>query len=293
MILCIGDIALDVIVLIGSDINYGSDTPSKISTHGGGAAANTASWLAHSGAQVYLCARVGDDVAGRSVLAELDQLGISHSMNPIKELATGVVVVLVDKTGERTMFPDSGANSGLSERDLPPLDEVTVAHLSGYSLFNPLSTDGVVKIIERLKNKNIPIFFDPASIGTMSIFGIEKVKQYLPLMDGLFLNEEEAIFITGKTNVESALDELTSQIPLVVIKQGSRGSTAKSRGGEIIQLPAVELTILDSTGAGDSFAAGFIIEWITTRDLATSLRQAIAMASLCVVTIGGRPPVNP
>ncbi len=293
MILCIGDIALDVIVLIGSDINYGSDTPSKISTHGGGAAANTASWFAHSGAQVYLCARVGDDVAGRSVLAELDQLGISHSMNPIKELATGVVVVLVDKTGERTMFPDSGANSGLSERDLPPLDEVTVAHLSGYSLFNPLSTDGVVKIIERLKNKNIPIFFDPASIGTMSIFGIEKVKQYLPLMDGLFLNEEEAIFITGKTNVESALDELTSQIPLVVIKQGSRGSTAKSRGGEIIQLPAVELTILDSTGAGDSFAAGFIIEWITTRDLATSLRQAIAMASLCVVTIGGRPPVNP
>ncbi len=293
MILCIGDIALDVIVLIGSDINYGSDTPSKISTHGGGAAANTAAWLAHSGAQVYLCARVGDDVAGRSVLAELDQLGISHSMNPIKELATGVVVVLVDKTGERTMFPDSGANSGLSERDLPPLDEVTVAHLSGYSLFNPLSTDGVVKIIERLKSKNIPIFFDPASIGTMSIFGIEKVKQYLPLMDGLFLNEEEAIFITGKTNVESALDELTGQIPLVVIKQGSRGSTAKSRGGEIVQLPALELTILDSTGAGDSFAAGFILEWIATHDLATSLRQAIAMASLCVVTIGGRPPVNP
>ncbi len=293
MILCIGDIALDVIVLINSDINYGSDTPSKISTHGGGAAANTAAWLAHSGAQVYLCARVGDDVAGRSVLAELDQLGISHSMNPIKELATGVVVVLVDKTGERTMFPDSGANSGLSERDLPPLDEVTVAHLSGYSLFNPLSTDGVVKIIERLKSKNIPIFFDPASIGTMSIFGIEKVKQYLPLMDGLFLNEEEAIFITGKTNVESALDELTGQIPLVVIKQGSRGSTAKSRGGEIVQLPALELTILDSTGAGDSFAAGFILEWIATRDLATSLRQAIAMASLCVVTIGGRPPVNP
>ncbi len=293
MILCIGDIALDVIVLIGSDINYGSDTPSKISTHGGGAAANTAAWLAHSGAQVYLCARVGDDVAGRSVLAELDQFGISHSMNPSAELATGVVVVLVDKTGERTMFPDSGANSGLSERDLPPLDEVTVAHLSGYSLFNPLSTDGVVKIIERLKNKNIPIFFDPASIGTMSIFGIEKVKQYLPLMDGLFLNEEEAIFITGKTNVESALDELTGQIPLVVIKQGSRGSIAKSRGGEIVQLPALELTILDSTGAGDSFAAGFILEWITTRDLATSLRQAIAMASLCVVTIGGRPPVNP
>jgi len=293
MILCIGDIALDVIVLINSDINYGSDTPAQISTHGGGAAANTASWLAHSGAQVYLCARVGDDVAGRSVLAELDQLGISHSMNPIKELATGVVVVLVDKTGERTMFPDSGANSGLSERDLPPLDEVTVAHLSGYSLFNPLSTDGVVKIIERLKSKNIPIFFDPASIGTMSIFGIEKVKQYLPLMDGLFLNEEEAIFITGKTNVESALDELTSQLPLVVIKQGSRGSTAKSRGGEIVQLPALELTILDSTGAGDSFAAGFILEWIATRDLATSLRQAIAMASLCVVTIGGRPPVNP
>lgn len=293
MILCIGDIALDVIVLLGSEINYGSDTPSKISTHGGGASANTASWLAHSGAEVYLCARVGDDAAGKTVLAELDLLGISHSITPIKGLPTGVVISLVDKTGERTMFPDSGANSGLSERDLPPLTKVTVALLSGYALFNPLSTDGVLAIIEQLKNNGIPIFFDPASVGTMSIFGNEKIKKYLPLMDGLLLNEEEAIFITGERKLELALDELIGQIPLVVIKQGSRGALAQLRGGEVIQLPALELSVLDSTGAGDSFAAGFILEWINSHDLRAATEKAIAMASLCVLTIGGRPPVNP
>ncbi|MEY2663784.1 MAG: hypothetical protein RIR35_592, partial [Actinomycetota bacterium] len=77
-ILCIGDLMLDVVVLIDSEIHYGSDTPAKISTHGGGAAANTATWLAKEGNEVFFVSRTGDDAAAQAVISELDMWKIQH-----------------------------------------------------------------------------------------------------------------------------------------------------------------------------------------------------------------------
>ena len=128
-ILCVGDLMLDVIVLIDSPINYASDTPAKISTHGGGAAANTATWLSYSGNNVYFVARTGDDAAADAVIRELDSWNIEHGPLRQKGLKTGVVVVIVDESGQRTMFPDSGANSGLSKSDLPSLEGFDAAFI--------------------------------------------------------------------------------------------------------------------------------------------------------------------
>ena len=161
LILCIGDVMLDVVVRINTEVNYGSDTPAKISTHGGGAAANVASWLAFSNHEVQLVSRVGDDPAGTAVMAELDKLGVQHGNIVIQGAQTGVVAVLVDKTGERTMFPESGANSGLNLSDLPALENVSAVYLSGYSLLNPASTTGVVAMVNAITSERIPIIFDP------------------------------------------------------------------------------------------------------------------------------------
>jgi sugar/nucleoside kinase (ribokinase family) len=78
-VLCIGDVMLDVVVALQAPINYGEDTPSKITTHGGGAAGNVASWITRTGAGASIVARVGNDSAGAALISEFDDLGVDHS----------------------------------------------------------------------------------------------------------------------------------------------------------------------------------------------------------------------
>ena len=284
---------LDVIAVIKTKINYGSDTPSKISTHGGGAAGNVVSWASSSGASTRIVARVGSDSAGTAVLSEFNAQGIAYSNAIIAGAQTGVVVVLVDTSGERTMFPETGANSGLSLADLPSLDGVEVVYLSGYSLLDPGSRPGVLEMISKITEAGVPIFFDPATVGGMSEVNISEVRSWLPLMSALFMNEEEATFLTGETKLESALDSLLQNAPLVVIKRGSHGAIGKVRGGESIAIPAVPTQVLDTTGAGDSFAGGYIAAWIKNPDLLSCLEAGAVTASQCVAIVGARPHVTP
>ncbi len=293
LILCIGDVMLDVVVRINTEVNYGSDTPAKISTHGGGAAANVASWLAFSNHEVQLVSRVGDDPAGTAVMAELDKLGVQHGNIVIQGAQTGVVAVLVDKTGERTMFPESGANSGLNLSDLPALEDVSAVYLSGYSLLNPASTTGVVAMVNAITSAKIPIIFDPASVGTMNHVGLASVKNILPRMDIVILNEEEAFYLTGRSDIQLALKELNELVPIVVIKRGSQGAIAIKRDLDSLEVSAKSANVIDTTGAGDAFAAGFIGSWIEKSDLLAAMGSAIDLATQCVAIIGARPPVNP
>ena len=284
---------LDVVALIDSDIHYGSDTPAHITTHGGGAAANTATWMAHQGHQVFFVSRIGNDAAGSAILSELDAWRIEHKdMSHIRG-KTGVVVVIVDKTGQRTMFPDSGVNSGLGLDDLPSLENFDAAFLSGYSLFNRDSTAGVETMITAIKEAKIPLFFDPASVGTISHFDRDRALTYLKQMDVLLPNEEEALFLTNQSDIERAIEELQTYCPAVVIKCGDRGAIAMKTGSEIITSPVNKIDPVDTTGAGDAFAAGFIPQWIASKDLADSMKAGNELARQCVAIIGARPSVNP
>lgn len=291
--LCIGDAALDVIVKMQTELHVGSDTSSQISMHGGGAAANTATWLANLGHSVYFSCRLGDDAAGRAIAAEFDQWGIEYRKEFLTNEKTGVVVVLVNNAGERTMFPDSGANSGIDEKNLPPLAGFDAAFLSGYSLFNPLSTSGVLRMISMIKAANIPLIFDPASVGTMTSFGRERVLEMLSVMDIAIMNDDEARFIAGKSELNDALESLTSLVPLVVIKTGSSGAIAQLRGDTLLESKTEAIAAIDTTGAGDAFAAGFIPRWLESHDPLESMKAGNEVARRCVAIIGARPSVNP
>lgn len=296
-ILCVGDAMIDVIVKMRSDINPNSDTLSDISMHGGGAAANTATWLAYLGVTTSFAGRIGSDIAGANFHSELVSFGVKHENQPIDGAHTGTVVVLVDQNGNRTMFPDSGANSGLNPSDLPSLIGIQGVFLSGYSLFNPKSTEGVLKIINRVTEHGIPIFFDVASVGTMSAFGRDKAISLVDGFAGIFMNEDEARFLTGIKDFDgelvSVFESLASFSPLIVIKRGPKGAVAKFADSEPINQTAKETEVLDTTGAGDAFAAGFLASWLEARDLSAALSQALVVASRCVATIGARPRVNP
>ncbi len=294
-VLCIGDVMLDVITKISvmpDQIHYGSDTPSSISTHGGGAAGNVASWLSRTDIEATIVGHVGDDAAGAALTSEFDSLGVRHNNLKVDSGNSGVVVVLVDPTGERTMFPDNGANSGLHIGDLPDLTGFDAVYLSGYSPLDPLSRPGVLEMITQIKSAGLPLYFDPASVGGMMQVAIADVKSWIALMDVILLNEEEAIYLTGESDVSKAIDQLLIDCEAVVIKRGSQGAIGKARGSILVTIDALPTEVVDTTGAGDSFAAGFISEYASSKNMERALGRGAAIAARCVAIVGARPRVG-
>ena len=290
-ILCIGDLALDVISQLKEPINYGNDTASRISSHPGGQAANVATWITRTHSKAQLVARVGNDPVGFALISDLDKYGVEHMNLMHSGRPTGVVVILVDSNGERTMFPDNGANADLEVSDLPPLADVDGVYVSGYALLDFRSREAVLSMITKIKAAGKPIYFDPTTTGAMKIVSRDEVLSWVKLMDGILLNSEEALYLGDAKDVETAEKNLTAYTPLVVIKLGSRGAMAVHK--EIVaKVSAVTTNVVDTTGAGDSFAAGFIPKWLETNDLQASLSAGTALAAKCVATVGARPPLD-
>ena len=290
-ILCIGDLALDVISQLKEPINYGNDTASRISSHPGGQAANVATWITRTHSKAQLVARVGNDPVGFALISDLDKYGVEHMNLMHSGRPTGVVVILVDSNGERTMFPDNGANADLEVSDLPPLDDVDGVYVSGYALLDFRSREAVLSMIAKIKAAGKPIYFDPTTTGAMKIVSRDEVLSWVKLMDGILLNSEEALYLGDAKDVETAEKNLTAYTPLVVIKLGSRGAMAVYKD-IIAKVSAVTTNVVDTTGAGDSFAAGFIPKWLETNDLEAALSAGTALAAKCVATVGARPPLD-
>ena len=286
---------LDVVAQIPTsphELHLGNDTRTIISTHGGGAAGNTASWLAVLSNEVTMVGRIGNDTAGSAITAEFDALGISYG-NIVKEgLHTGVVVCLVDPSGERTMLADNGANAGLDVSDLPAIDGVDAIYLSGYAPLAPLSREGVLEMVRTINSRGIPIIFDPATVGGMQGVPVAEILSWCALMDTVIMNEEEAIYLSGLSDLESALNFFVELTPRAIIKRGSAGAIGLERGGQIISVAAKTSAVVDTTGAGDAFAAGFIDAFTGRRDFSHAIERASAVAGHCVAIVGARGRVG-
>ena len=286
---------LDIVAQIPTtphDLRLGNDTRTVISTHGGGAGGNVASWLAVLGNDVTMVGRIGNDAAGSAITAEFDALGISYGEIVKEGLHTGVVVCLVDPSGERTMLADNGANAGLSVSDLPALDGVDAIYLTGYAPLAPLSRAGVLEMVRTINVNQIPIIFDPATVGGMQGVPVEEILSWCALMDTVIMNEEEAIYLSELSDCESALNFFIELTPRAIIKRGSAGAIGLERGGQIISVAAHTSAVVDTTGAGDAFAAGFIDAFTGRRDFSYAMERASAVAGHCVAIVGARGRVG-
>ncbi len=282
---------MDVSAVIDSEIAFGGDTSASISSQGGGAAANVATWLAFNKQSVYFVARVGDDQPGEFLLAELDKYGVAHPNKKYPDQKTGTVVVIIHDSGERTMFPDSGAISGLSKSDLPPLVGIDAVFISGYALINPKSRNSAFEIMQSIHSAGIPIVLDPGTVGALRSVPSSQINEWLALSDILILNQEEAHFIANDDELEGALIKLAKLTPLVVVKQGSKGSTAIYDRVMISEVPALPIDAIDTTGAGDAFAAGFMAKWFENEDLDEAIQYGGESARICIQKVGARPPL--
>lgn len=187
-VVVVGDLAVDVLVTPSGPVVAGGDVPARIVTSGGGAGANTAAWLAHLGVEVTLVARVGDDPAGRSAVAELEAGGVraAVAVDPVAPTATVVVlggpavaVSPADRrrggagrgsaggTASRTMLSDRGAAARLAPTDLPSLRGVDHLHLSGYVLGDPGSRAAGRAALHAARAAGVSTSLDPQVTGVL------------------------------------------------------------------------------------------------------------------------------
>jgi sugar/nucleoside kinase (ribokinase family) len=127
----------------------------------------------------------------------------------------------------------------------------------------------------------------------MSHFDRNRALSYLKQMDVILPNEEEALFLTDQSDIKAAIRDLRKHCPVVVVKRGDKGAMAIAHGSDIITSPVKKVDPIDTTGAGDAFAAGFIPQWIASKELSEAMDAGNELARQCVAIIGARPSVNP
>ena len=285
----VGDVMMDVTARISSAIEYGSDTPASVSVQAGGSAANTAAWLASMGHAATFVGCVGDDAFGRDVLDVLESAGVDARLAVCADRPTGTCVVIVDGRGERTMFPDKGANDTL---DAGAVVAVGLAsgdhvHLSGYVLLNPQTRQSGVRILQHARSAGATTSLDAASAGPLRQQR-SNVLDVLDLVDILIANEDEATALTGETDTTAALARLAGLVPTAVVKRGSLGVLARS-GSTHVDQAARQTAVVDTTGAGDAFAAGFLAAWLSGADPVDAVRDGQTLAAAAVGRVGAGP----
>jgi sugar/nucleoside kinase (ribokinase family) len=286
-VVVLGDVMVDVVTRLSGPLAPGSDAPALVRFHGGGSAGNTAAWLAAAGAETVLVGRVGDDERGRGARDELRALGVDARLAADPELPTGTCVVLVDPDGERTMAPDAGANDALAEEDLDQELLAAGAHLHvvGYALLRPGSRPAALAAMARSRAAGMTVSVDPSSSALLSEQFLEDAGPAQLLLP----NASEAHALTGESAPERAARALASRFGEVVVKLGPEGALW-TNGEEVLRAAAAPVdSPVDSTGAGDAFAAGLLSARAAGASTAEALAAACKLAARAVTTPGARP----
>jgi ribokinase len=284
-IVVVGDVMTDVVAALSGPVAQGSDTAARIVQRGGGAGANVAVWLARAGATVTLIGRVGDDAAGRAALEGVRAEGADAQLATDPARPTGTCVVLVEPGGERSMLPDAGANAGLEAVALP--SDAAHLHVAGYALLHPGSRPAARAMLAAARAGGLSVSIDPSSAAPLTRIGAAAFFEWVAGTDLLLPNRDEAAVLTGMPDPKAAARALTSHAREVVVKLGAQGALWTD-GASQVRAPAVEMLAVDTTGAGDAFAAGLLAARIAGAEPADALGAGCALAAEAVAREGGR-----
>lgn len=286
----IGDLVTDVRAHLAEPLAFGSDAAAAVRTGGGGSGANVAAWLAHVGEQVVFVGRVGDDSEGRLRVEELRAAGVRTCVGVDEHHPTGTVIVIVTPDGERTMIPDRGANLRLRTADVP--SEVFVAgahlHLSGYTLFEEGPRRVALAALERARAAGMTISVDPSSVQPLLAAGTREFLSWTEDLDLCMPNADEARALTRIGDVDGAAVQLATRYAEVVVTLGAEGALWTD-GVEVLRVQAAPASVVDTTGAGDAFTAGYLAAWREGRSAADRLERGAELAAAAIGVAGARP----
>ncbi|MER7132455.1 carbohydrate kinase family protein [Streptosporangium saharense] len=291
-VVVVGDLMTDAVARARYPLARASDTPAIVTMHGGGSGANIASWLAVEGAEVAFIGRRGADITGRNRDMELMGYGVDARLVMDPERPTGTCVVLVTHKGERTMLSDPGANAALSPEDLPRdlFAQGSHLHLSGYTLINEGSREAGLAALEMARRSGMSVSVDCSSSAPLERTGAEPFLEWTQNAKLLFANADQAKVLTGRDDPAAAAKVLTAWFPQVVVKLSDEGALWYNGRAEPIQVAAETVErVVDGTGAGDAFTAGFLPVWLENKPPTEALTAGCRLAAKAISHLGARP----
>jgi sugar/nucleoside kinase (ribokinase family) len=272
----LGDVMLDVIVRLDEPLAPGGDVRAATRAGAGGQAANVAAWAAALGAEARCIAKRGDDATGELLARELAARGVDL-VGPVAAGSSGVVVSIVGGDGERALASDRGVAPSLDPTEIDAAWlACDVLHLSGYALLREPIAHAALLAARLARDGGARVSVDVAAWTEIRAFGPVPFRDLLDAVapDVLFATEAEWEILGGAY--------LTA--PTGVVKRGPRGATVVTEDARL-DLAPIETEVVDTTGAGDAFAAGFLLGG----SLEEAARRGLEAAARCVATVGSMP----
>ena len=290
LLVCVGDLMVDVAVRAPA-LARGGDVTGAVRLGPGGSAANVAAWAAATGARARLVARRGDDLAGRLLAAALGERGVElHPAQPAGSASGAMLVVM--EAGERTFVADPGANLHLGEADVAAaLTGAGAVFVSGYPLLRPPTRAAAMAAAAAAGRAGLPAVVDAASWPLLGAGAGEPVLAAAALAGTLLANRDEAAALSGRPDPRAAATWLAARVGTAVVKCGAAGVVVCAGG-----LPPRPVTstasAADVTGAGDAFAAGYLLARAAGADPAEAAGAGARLAAEAVATHGAWPPLS-
>ncbi|MEQ1874214.1 MAG: carbohydrate kinase family protein [Ilumatobacteraceae bacterium] len=273
----IGDLIADVVVHLRESVNVASDTSALIVHRRGGSAANVVAAACLAGGSARFIGQVGDDAAGRGLTDALAATGADVVVR--RAGRSGTVIALLDIAGERTMLTDRGACTELADPEQAWLDGLDTLHIPFYSFVGePLATTATT-LARWASARNIAISIDTSSAAVLEHVGvtaaIDVIRSLRPTV--VLANELEA------ATLGAALTPDNLAGALIVVKQGALPAIVMQSGKPPLEVTANALAnVTDTTGAGDAFAAGFLLALATNPDPVAAAQRGHQVAAAAI-----------
>jgi sugar/nucleoside kinase (ribokinase family) len=264
----------------------------------GGSAANTMAGIAALGGRAGFVGQVARDQLGEIFTHDIRALGVAFETPPIdRGVPTGRCLILVTPDAQRTMSTFRGAAHELRAEALDPaqVESAAILYLEAY-LWRSQGPRGAMReamAIARRAGRGIAFTLsDVACIVPHRADFLDLIGE--GAIDLLFANEAEIVALTGETDRESAVAAIADRLPLLVVTCGAQGALAVASGGERAEVPIARIGrgVVDTTGAGDLFAAGFLVGQARGRGLEESLRIGSIAAAEVISHYGARPEAD-
>ncbi len=296
-LLCVGDLNWDVLAKPDHILLPGGDTTGRVQLAHGGSSANVAVWARRVGMRTGFLGKIGRDQFGQFALTQLESEGVEPHIIWTNSHPTGVILVLVDQGGQRSMLTNQGADFQLLPQELPraAIIESGHTHITAWSVFTDPPRQAALEAARLATEAGATISFDPGSYQMIRQIGREEFKRITKLisMDIMFPNLEEGRALTGAETPQDVLEVLRREYPnaLICLKLDKDGAMI-AEGNSLIHVAAIPDDVIDATGAGDSFGGAFLGHYLRSKDARSAAELAVNVAGWVVSVFGARPPMD-
>jgi sugar/nucleoside kinase (ribokinase family) len=260
----------------------------------GGSAANSAAVLASLGGKGAFIGRVANDQFGTIFVHDMTSLGMAFT-NPVRDtqLPTGSSLIAVTDDGQRTMNTSLGCNVNFGPADLPQnvIEQSKVVLLEGYLFDKPECKKAFREAVKLAKSAGSKVALTLSAQFCVSNHREDFLNLLKDGVDILFANEEEVVELYQAANWDEAAGKAAKAVPVAVLTRGSKGARIHMEG-VTVDVPAHKVQVVDTTGAGDAYAGGFLYGYTHGKDATTCGQIATLCAAEVISHLGPRPQTN-